>query len=170
MFIESFCLKNNVLYNIFSKWYKDTRRKVVEVQVDGVPPSFVTSSAERPSPASVKCPFRILLDLRISTGLHIHQKNLSYQSFRALIDKLEVLCWMWQAWSFYYIRDFTGMRCKHSRILSVIREQLHREPSDGMYSSSCPRTAGLCVCSALTIAPTAFLRGSLFRAISLWRL
>lgn len=30
---------------------------------------------------------------------------------------------------FYYIRNFTDMRCKHARILSVIREQLHREPS-----------------------------------------
>ena len=26
---------------------------------------------------------------------------------------------------------FTDMRCKHFRVLSVIREQLHREPSDG---------------------------------------
>ena len=32
---------------------------------------------------------------------------------------------------FYYVRDFTDMRCKHSRILSIIRERLHREPSDG---------------------------------------
>ena len=32
---------------------------------------------------------------------------------------------------FYYIRDFTDMRCKHSRVLSIIREQLHREPSEG---------------------------------------
>lgn len=32
---------------------------------------------------------------------------------------------------FYYLRDFTDMRCKHSRVLSIIREQLHREPSDG---------------------------------------
>lgn len=32
---------------------------------------------------------------------------------------------------FYYLRDFTDMRCKHSRILSIIREQLHREPNDG---------------------------------------
>ena len=32
---------------------------------------------------------------------------------------------------FYYVRDFTDMRCKHSRILSVIRERLHREPQDG---------------------------------------
>lgn len=32
---------------------------------------------------------------------------------------------------FYYLRDFTDMRCKHSRVLSVIREQLHREPVVG---------------------------------------
>lgn len=32
---------------------------------------------------------------------------------------------------FYYIRDFTDMRCKHSHVLSIIHEQLHREPYDG---------------------------------------
>jgi len=32
---------------------------------------------------------------------------------------------------FYYVRDFTDMRCKHSRVLSIIRERLHREPGDG---------------------------------------
>ena len=32
---------------------------------------------------------------------------------------------------FYYVRDFIDMRCKHSRVLSVIRERLHREPNDG---------------------------------------
>ena len=29
---------------------------------------------------------------------------------------------------FYYVRDFTDMRCKHSRVLSVTPEQLHHEP------------------------------------------
>lgn len=32
---------------------------------------------------------------------------------------------------FYYLCGFTDMRCKHSRVLSVIREQLRRGPSDG---------------------------------------
>ena len=32
---------------------------------------------------------------------------------------------------FYYLCDFTDMRCKHSRVLSIIREQLHREPNEG---------------------------------------
>lgn len=35
--LQSFCLTNNVLYNVFYKCHKDTRRKIVEVQVDGVP-------------------------------------------------------------------------------------------------------------------------------------
>lgn len=32
---------------------------------------------------------------------------------------------------FYFIPKFTDMRCKHSRVLSIIREQLNREPEDG---------------------------------------
>lgn len=32
---------------------------------------------------------------------------------------------------FYYLRGFTDMRCKHSRVLSIIREQLHCEPNNG---------------------------------------
>ena len=29
------------------------------------------------------------------------------------------------------VRDFMDMHCKHSRVLSIIREQLHREPNNG---------------------------------------
>ena len=35
--LQSFCVKNKVPYNIFQKWYRDTRKKVVEIQVDGAP-------------------------------------------------------------------------------------------------------------------------------------
>ena len=91
MSIETFCLKNKVPYNIFPKWYKDTRKKVVEVQVDGIPLVKETSSPKNlePLPISPKDSVRILIDLRMSNGLHIHQKNLSYQSLRTLIEKLE---------------------------------------------------------------------------------
>ena len=34
---------------------------------------------------------------------------------------------------FYYVRDFTDMRCKHSRVLSIIRERLHRETYKSYY-------------------------------------
>lgn len=33
--------------------------------------------------------------------------------------------------NFYYIRNFTDMRCKYDRVLSIVREQLHREPDQG---------------------------------------
>lgn len=33
--IQSFCIKNNVAYNLFERWYRDTRKKIVEVNVDG---------------------------------------------------------------------------------------------------------------------------------------
>ena len=29
------------------------------------------------------------------------------------------------------LNQFYDLRCKHSRVLSIIREQLHREPNDG---------------------------------------
>ena len=32
---------------------------------------------------------------------------------------------------FYYVRDFTDMRCKHNRILSIICERPHQELCDG---------------------------------------
>lgn len=35
---------------------------------------------------------------------------------------------------FYYMRDFTNMRCKHSRVMSIVREWLRRilNESDGV--------------------------------------
>ena len=39
--LQTFCLNNNVPYNLFSKWYKDTRRKIVSVQVDDRPSALI---------------------------------------------------------------------------------------------------------------------------------
>lgn len=33
--------------------------------------------------------------------------------------------------SFYYLRNFHDMRCKYARVLSVIRQQMDREPRAG---------------------------------------
>ena len=97
-FLQSFCLKNKVPYNIFQKWFKDTRKKVVEVQVDGAPViahEEKTKTGDRPKPVSKGCndnPVRIWIDVRISNGLHLSQKNLSYQDLVRMIEKLEGLC------------------------------------------------------------------------------
>ena len=89
--LQSFCLKNKVPYNIFQKWFKDTRKKVVEVQVDGAPEiahEEKTKTGDRPKPESKSSndnPVRIWIDIRISNGLHLSQKNLSYQDLVRMI-------------------------------------------------------------------------------------
>ena len=96
--LQSFCVKNKVPYNIFQKWFKDTRKKVVEVQIDGAP---VVSPEEQPapvahpasvSPLSTANPVRLWIDIRTSNGLHLSQKNLSYHDLVRMVEKLEVLC------------------------------------------------------------------------------
>ena len=90
--LQSFCVKNKVPYNIFQKWFKDTRKKVVEVQVDGAPEiahEEKTKTGEQPKPVSKSSdenPVRIWIDVRISNGLHLSQKNLSYQDLEAVLN------------------------------------------------------------------------------------
>ena len=96
--LQSFCVKNKVPYNIFQKWYRDTRKKVVEVQVDGVPvigheeKSSAIDQSQPVSPGRNDHPVRIWVEIRISNGLHLSQKNLSYQDLVRMVEKLEGLC------------------------------------------------------------------------------
>ncbi len=93
--MQSFCLNHKVPYNLFSKWYKDTRKKVVEVVVDGRPSSESTLSspaAVSQESSSISSSSRILIELRMSNGLHVSQKNLSYRDLVSLVEKLKGLC------------------------------------------------------------------------------
>ncbi len=96
--LQSFCIKNKVPYNIFQKWFKDTRKKVVEVRADGAPEIIhgeKDKAGDQPKPVSKSStdnPVRIWIDIRISNGLHLSQKNLSYQDLVRMIEKLEDLC------------------------------------------------------------------------------
>ena len=92
--IQKFCHRNNVPYNLFEKWYKDTRHRVVEVSVDGRPSAVEEEKSEAPVLPSKEVPVkevRILLDLRVSNGLHLRQGNLSYAALKRLVEKLEGL-------------------------------------------------------------------------------
>ncbi len=96
--LQSFCVKNKVPYNIFQKWYRDTRKKVVEVQVDGAPvigheeQSGAIDQPQPVSPGRTDHPVRIWVEIRISNGLHLFQKNLSYPDLVRMVEKLEGLC------------------------------------------------------------------------------
>ena len=52
-------------------------------------------TGDQPKPvskSSTDYPVRIWIDIRISNGLHLSQKNLSYQDLVRMVEKLEGLC------------------------------------------------------------------------------
>ena len=88
-------MSNQVPYNLFSKWYKDTRKKIIPVLVLGAP-STESEMPESPSPIpeqksesdprfSSPTELRILVDIRMSNGVHISQKNLSNEGKQSKI-------------------------------------------------------------------------------------
>lgn len=92
MSMQKFCDQNKVPYNLFIKWYKDTRHQIVPVTVEGSPSEKPSESSSTPDAESSKPSTRILVEIRMSNGLHIRQGNLSYESLRSLVENLEVLC------------------------------------------------------------------------------
>ncbi len=99
--MQKFCDINKVPYNLFLNWYKSTRHKVVPVQVTNRPDARAalkegvtdeTVSSNKAEESSFHTDLRILIDLRMSNGMHIRQGNLNYEGLRHLIENLEVLC------------------------------------------------------------------------------
>lgn len=102
--IQQFCIKNEVSWNLFNKWYRDTRHRIQEVTVTGRPTvtSEVETSHEGTTPTSQPSrqdavlsesdTTRIMVDIKMSNGLHVFQKNLNYRKLLALVENLEALC------------------------------------------------------------------------------
>lgn len=93
--MQKFCFRNKLPYNLFEKWYKDTRHKIVEVDVSGRPSPRATDNPQEEvarQEEETSTEVRILADLRVSNGLHLRQGNLSYGQLKRLVEKLEGLC------------------------------------------------------------------------------
>lgn len=103
MSVKEFCIRNKVPFNLFDKWYRDTRHRIVPVSVEGKPDDqreegapasprgdLVRDKTENP-PAGTNS-LRIMIDIRMTNGMHIHQRNLNYGELRSFVEKLEVLC------------------------------------------------------------------------------
>ena len=81
--IEQFCLSNKVPYNLFAKWYKDTRKKMVSVQVLGTLPtkldsvetstSALNQSPKGDSPVLPHAGLRILVNIRMNNGVNVKE-------------------------------------------------------------------------------------------------
>ena len=94
--IQSFCSRNKVPYNLFHKWYKDTRHQIVPVHVEGHPAAESDSPTEAPSSPVLEIKtdtesvtVRIMIDIRMTNGMRIRQRDLTYPDLRNLISKLE---------------------------------------------------------------------------------
>lgn len=72
-------------------------------------------------------------------GRYPHEQWHSYQSEKFELPKFEISCRkvggimlnITGLNKFFFVRDFHDMRCKYDRVLSIIHQQLNREPDDG---------------------------------------
>ncbi len=118
--IQHFCDRNNVPYNLFDKWYRDTRHKVVRVTVDGMPNGGAQNKEDNSLMGSIieeirpqKTPVagrkekteseglntqisvsqtRIMIDLRTTDGLQIRRRGMTYTQFLEFAKNLSTLC------------------------------------------------------------------------------
>lgn len=89
--INDFCIRKGLPYTEFNKWFRKTHKRIVPLEVEGMP-----ASAETPDPSSlpVSKPSSGDIHVFISTrdGLQIQKKGLTYQGLVSLVEKLEGLC------------------------------------------------------------------------------
>lgn len=134
--IQDFCLKNKVPYNLFHKWYKDTRHRIVPVQVEG---QQVEQEPEKGSfsfhPIHGRCfviPSGEIHDRypydrwNAHTATELKLRGFEEPGGEAGGTMLNITGMT----RFYYLQNFHDMRCKYERVLSVIHQQLNREPEE----------------------------------------
>lgn len=102
--IQEFCIRNNVPWNLFHRWYCNTRQRIQEVTVTGRPepqdnPQSGESGNSTEAQAQIGAPGSeksgrpgISVSLQLPNGLQICQENLDYRTLRSLVEKLEALC------------------------------------------------------------------------------
>lgn len=100
--IQAYCSRNKVPYNLFDKWYSDTRHKVIQVKVAGMPepdstpsntPAEAGETDNAPTPKGNQSgAVRIMIDIRLTNGLHLQQRNLTFDSLSRLVNNLRSLC------------------------------------------------------------------------------
>lgn len=94
--IVKYCQLNGIVYSHFERWYKSYKSsKAMPVEIvdkDGLSKDMkqIESSTNKSTVVSSGCLSRV--ELVFSNGLHVSHRNLSYQCFRDLVEKLEVLC------------------------------------------------------------------------------
>lgn len=94
MSIEQFCIKQGVPSQVFNKWFRNRKKRIVPVEIVGreedPKPEAETNGKEATAPKKVA---RLkYIKLVFGNELRIEKKNLSYHEFKELVEKLEGLC------------------------------------------------------------------------------
>ena len=88
-------MNQDVPYNQFNDWFRKTHKKIVPVQIDGIP-SVDEAPVKESISKVVNEKGHIMVLIQNREGLQIKKKNLSYPELKLLVEKLEGLCWRYQ--------------------------------------------------------------------------
>ena len=92
MTIEQFCIKQGVPYQVFNKWFRDRKKRIVPVEIVGRDEDPKPELEEKKSKGSKRASCVKYMKLVFGNELRIEKKNLSYQELKELVEKLEGLC------------------------------------------------------------------------------
>lgn len=94
--INDFCMRKGIPYREFNKWFRNTHKQVVSLEVEGAPEA---PNSDQTQPDAVKVSNTsssrksgIHVFIHTSDGLQIQKKGLTYQGLLSLVEKLEGLC------------------------------------------------------------------------------
>lgn len=103
--MQAFCSVNNIPYNAFEKYLKLRRHfsTAHKINITDIPEKESGTDASKPDPtlgtAAVghsdpknREGLRIMVDIRMTNGINIRQRDLDYRGLVGLVEKLEVLC------------------------------------------------------------------------------
>ncbi len=91
---KSFCMLQGVPYQVFNKWFRNRKKRIVTVEIVGrdektKPEAGVEEKKAKGPGRKVSVKY---MKLVFSNELRIEKKNLSYQELKELVEKLEGLC------------------------------------------------------------------------------
>ncbi len=90
--INSFCISNNIPYTACYDWFKKTQKKIVPVEVEGIPQELIQIGNEQQDVVkdNPKCPSpnkgSIMVTIRTREVLCIQKKGLDYLGLKTLVE------------------------------------------------------------------------------------
>ena len=92
--IVDHCQRNGIVYSQFQRWYQKHIDGVSIIPVEEPSSSQDVSQPRslQESPKAIKTVEILYVSLVFSNGLKVHQKSISYDQLKLLVEKLEGLC------------------------------------------------------------------------------